>query len=114
MSGGGGGLKVAGFVLGVSGVALAVTGGYFALQAKDKSDDVTFACRTFCDWQELKDLEDQGKRNQTLGMVLLAGGGVALVSGVVLYAIGAGKSRTDRVAIDATPRGMSVVWAGRF
>jgi hypothetical protein len=113
-SGGGKTLRITGIVAVAAGLGLAGTGAYFALAAKGKADDVTEACRVRCQWGELEDLENAGKRNQTLGTVLMAAGGAALVSGVVLYIVGASRSRTEGVTLVPTKSGVEMVWTGRF
>ena len=84
-------LRVAGIVVGSVGVAAGIAGGVFLAQAGSKRDALAtdnnksgaLTLATF------NSRDSAWKSEQTLGIACLVGGGVAIVGGAVLYAVGA-------------------------
>jgi hypothetical protein len=83
-------MRVAGIVVGSVGAAAAIAGGVLVgLAASKKSalqSDVEGGKLTY---DTFLSRDDAWKSQRTAGIACLAGGGVALVGGVVLYAVGA-------------------------
>jgi tetratricopeptide (TPR) repeat protein len=104
--------RVAGLITGGVGIVLAGTSIYFGLEANKAADRVNARFEQGGEWtQEYQDLEAQGKGDQTLAIVLAAGGVVAIATGTVLYVWGA---RDEDVAVAVIPGGAAVTWGGRF
>jgi hypothetical protein len=93
------------------GIVLLGTSAYFGLRARSAADRVNELFQAGGEWtQEYRDLESQGKGDQSLAIVLGATGGAAVAAGVGLYVWG---SRED-VGIACVPGGATVTWAGTF
>jgi len=99
-------MKTAGFVLiGVGGAGL-VTGAVMQiLAAKASSDSEEFGI-SYGEW---KTLEDDRKGYQIGAIVGFSVGGAALVTGIVLAAIGTKKDKEQSVAIVPTPGGLGLI-----
>lgn len=108
----GGGMRTAGIVVGVVGLAL--TGGavFFALDAGKKADELD-GYRG--EWDAAhQQLEDDGKRSQMLGWTLGITGIAAIGAGVAMIALGGSSSETTGVAIAPTRGGAQVSWSLSF
>lgn len=107
-----------GLIIGASGLVVAGAGIFFGMQAAKASDDITKTCEPGCTWTgEFSDRESDGKMFQTLSIVAYGMGGAAIVTGGVLYFLGAREARPRRVKI--TPAflpggGAGVVWGVNF
>jgi tetratricopeptide (TPR) repeat protein len=85
-SSGGSTQRTIGLVVGAVGLAGVALGSYFGLAAKSKNDDALQNCRTstLCSSTGLS-LTDDAKNDATISTIAFAAGGVALVTGVVLF-----------------------------
>jgi tetratricopeptide (TPR) repeat protein len=101
----GGGKKVAGIVTAGAGLGLLVTGAVFGMMAKNAQSDVEDAVKNGQPFDP--DLDAAGRRNATISKVTLGVGAAAVVTGGVLYFLGArsgkqGTSATARLKIVPT------------
>jgi tetratricopeptide (TPR) repeat protein len=103
------------------GVGLMVTGvvafgfaGSYALDARDASLTVEEAYARGVKWRDVQDIAADGERSATIAKTLALTGGVALVSGIVVYALGKRAERLAPVAVSSTRGGAEVSWAWRF
>jgi len=130
-AGGGGGSKVAVFVVGGVGVAALATGTIFALQSRSHNKEALTMCHSTmegateetCASDGERDEHDalvaDAKREQTIGLVAFGVGGAALVTAVILYATSGGSSDSARSSsFDVTPLlgsdGWGAALSGRF
>ena len=107
---GGGGLRMAGWIAIATGVALGGTGGYFAWVASDRSAQLSEVFDQGRPWEpRYDDLYDEGRAAQRNARILLAGGGVAVITGGVLLVLGRRHS-SGSVDVAATGGGAAVSW----
>ena len=106
-------LKLAGFVIGGSGVALLVGGLLLGKHASTMSDEVTSTCSVSCDWAMEKDKDTAGRRDGAIGYALDAVGVAAIAGGAIVYYLGDHK---HAVTVSPRPRegGAVVVWNGSW
>lgn len=95
------GLKLTGIIVGSAGAIMLTTGVIFTMAASSAASDLEAAAERGDPWSdELADKESAGERNATLGAVLMAAGGAAIVAGTVTFVLGVRKDRAQsRVAI---------------
>jgi tetratricopeptide (TPR) repeat protein len=92
------GERVAGTYLMIGGgVALVVAAG-FALDASAAANDITAAYKNGMNHPDLRSLDDRGRRDDTITAVAGITGGLALVSGAVLYGLGRHAEQAQHVA----------------
>jgi tetratricopeptide (TPR) repeat protein len=107
------GKRLAGFISGGAGLVLVGAGVYFSLVASDKAAELEAACAGSCDFADphLAALDADGKAANRSAAILYAVGGVAVVSGVVLYLWGRGDERAPgpTLAIAPSPSGGVIV-----
>ena len=65
-------------------------------------------------WLDVKDVDARGQRSATLATVLGIGGGLAVASGGVLYAVGRHYESAQHVAVAPTRTGPRSVCHGDF
>jgi tetratricopeptide (TPR) repeat protein len=107
------GLKTAGIVTGVAGVALVVTGVIFGVSSQSDKNDVQDAINRGDPWtQALADQESSGKTKAMLANVTLGVGIAAVIGGGVLYYLGVRADRSVEVRPEASAKsvGLTVVW----
>jgi hypothetical protein len=68
-----------------TGVALTATGLMFELRAKSASDELSDIDRGHGVYDQAKDRA--GRRDETVGVILMAAGGLATVTGLTLYLV---------------------------
>lgn len=107
--------KMIGLAVLVTGGAALGAGGYFAVDARRAADEVSRGYDEGASWSELEETDARGRRSEVIGISLLAAGGVAVVCGATLYALGvrADLRRADAM-VSVTPRGGSIGVAWRF
>jgi tetratricopeptide (TPR) repeat protein len=88
------GLRIAGIAVGAVGVASVVTGIVLGLQANTLNDEATKPGSVFDNSKY-----DSAKTYRTMGYVTLGVGAAAIVTGGVLYYLGASKNSSSSVAI---------------
>lgn len=103
----GAGTAIGGGVL-LAGAAL------FALDARDAADTVERAYERGGKWADVAAADARGKRSARLATTLAIGGGLAAVSGAVLYAVGRHHEKARHVAVTPTGRGAEVSWSWSF
>ena len=74
-------------VAGVGGLLLA-GGAYYALDARDASDQVASAYAHGGNWKTIADIDARGQRSSELATGLVIAGGAAAATGVVFYLLG--------------------------
>jgi len=100
---GGSTLRLAGLAaggLGVIGIGLGVVE---TVRGKSLQSGLSAACQPSCTYDQIKSIDDQGHRANTIAAIGYIGGGVALAAGVTLYVIG--MSKVEHVAITPVPGG---------
>jgi hypothetical protein len=90
------GKKVAGIVTAGAGLGLVVTGAVFGVMAKSAQSDVENAVANGLPYDP--DLDATGRRNSTISMVTLGVGAAAVVTGGVLYFLGARSAKPSATA----------------
>jgi tetratricopeptide (TPR) repeat protein len=94
--------KIAGLIVGVAGVGLVAAGIAFGVLAQAAGDDLTKLAANMRPWDPAK--QSDGQTDQALEGALLGVGAAAVVTAVVLYAVGAHEARAAR-RISAAPSG---------
>jgi hypothetical protein len=96
--------ETAGAILISTGALGLFFGGTFAVRSVELRDDVHHACAMGCDWSDptLRSEDAAGHRANTLAVVGLVGGGVAVIGGVVMILL---SHKHAPVAIAPTPHG---------
>jgi tetratricopeptide (TPR) repeat protein len=97
-----------GIVVGVAGGAALVGAGIFALQARDASQTVETKYKHGGKWEDVKEDDARGKRDATFAKVLGVSGGVAVLSGAILYGIGRHYESDKQIAVMPTKNGAQV------
>jgi hypothetical protein len=104
----GSGQRVVGLVVSGLGLAGIATGGIFGVLAKSKNDDaLTNHCGggSFCDAEGLT-LTNEARTSATVSTISFAAGGVALITGTVIFFTAPARSQTRssaRASIHASP-----------
>jgi len=102
----GAGLRTAGFMaMGVGGVGL-VIGVTESVRGSSLQSGLKAACQTSCTYDQIKSLDDAGKRANTIAAVGYISGGVALAAGIGLYFYG--RSKVEHVVVAPAPGGATV------
>jgi tetratricopeptide (TPR) repeat protein len=104
----GGGKRLVGVVATIAGAATIATGVYFGNQARSLGDEVRAACMMGCAYSTVADKDTTGRRDERLQWILYGAGGAALVTGGVLYWLGA---RDHHVVVLPDRTGGSVAWS---
>jgi hypothetical protein len=82
------GLRRGGAITAIGGGVLLGLAGYFAYRAGDANDQVEQRYGSGVKWRELEALDARGQRDDTVATGLAFTGGVAVITGGVLYLIG--------------------------
>jgi hypothetical protein len=112
--------KTVPIVLGVAGIIVLGAGAYFAHDANAAEDEYNRVCtEPDCVWgpehdAKLAELDDRGKRSQTLGVSLLAVGGAAVIAGAVLWLWPESSAGASKIAVVPTEGGAFAVGTLRF
>jgi tetratricopeptide (TPR) repeat protein len=113
-------LKVAGMVTGGAGLVLAGVGAYFAVRASSlKSEINTELAKPGTAWSDVSGKNSDMESAQTMAIVGLVAGGVAVAGGAVLYYLGWSKTPHDggttaMLSPGVQPGGGSLFLTGRF
>lgn len=97
-----------GIVVGAAGGAALIGAGLFALQARDAAATVEDKYKKGGEWEDVRDDDARGQRQATYAKVLGVSGGVAVASGVILYAIGRRYETDKQLAVTPTKNGAQV------
>ncbi len=105
-----------------AGIGVAVGGGVallgaavFAIDAHEQSNTVAGFYAKGGKWADVKDADERGRRDQMFATVLGIGGGLAVASGAILYAVGHHYEKAQHVAVTPTGRGgAQVTMSWRF
>lgn len=110
-------LEYAGLGVGAAGVIAFGVGVYFGLQAKSISDDISNHPMGTPWRNDIQAYEQQGKDDETRGIILMIGGGAAAVTGTVMFVLGRSHgSSNEHVTLRpiATPTTAGLALGGRF
>ncbi|MGN6108053.1 MAG: tetratricopeptide repeat protein [Kofleriaceae bacterium] len=102
------GLRVAGTIIGISGLAIAAGGLGFGLRARAIQGEIEDSPV----WAP--SLDDRGRRYDALAQGMLIGGGALLVAGGVLGYLGWRQGERSQVTVVPQDGGGAVVWTGAF
>ena len=92
----------------VGGGALLAGAAVFALDARDASNTVAETYKRGGKWADVKDDDARGRRSSTIATGLGIGGGLAVATGAVLFAVGRHYEKAQHVAVTPTGRGAQV------
>ncbi|HEX5059048.1 MAG TPA: hypothetical protein VFV99_06795 [Kofleriaceae bacterium] len=92
----------------IGGGALLAGAAIFAFDSYDASKTVAETYQHGGKWDDIKDVDARGKRSATIATVMGVGGGLAVVSGAVLFAVGRHYEQAQRVAVTPTAHGAQV------
>jgi hypothetical protein len=98
----------------VGGGALLAGAALFAYDAHDASKQVAAIYKRGGTWDDIKDIDARGQRNATIATALGIGGGAAVVSGAVLYAIGRRFENAQRMTVTPRAHGAQVTMSWDF
>lgn len=101
-------LKKLGIGTAIGGGMLLAGAAVFALDAHDASSTVEDTYKHGGKGSDVKDVEARGKRSATLATGLGIGGGIAVATGAVLYAVGHHYEPAQHVAVTPTTHGAQV------
>jgi tetratricopeptide (TPR) repeat protein len=101
-------LKKIGIGTAVGGGVLLAGAAVFALDARDAQNTVAETYKRGGKWSEIKDVDARGKRSSAIATGLGIGGGVAVLSGAILYGLGRHYESAQHVAVTPTARGAQV------
>lgn len=104
-------LKVAGLVVGGSGVAIVATGLFFGRRASSLGDDVARDCAVLCEWGEQKSSDARGRRYAKIGYALDAVGVAGIAAGALMYYLG---DRQRPVLVVPRHDGAVVSWSASW
>ena len=109
------GERVTGIGLAVAGAVAVGVGAYFGNQASSDASDVRAACASGCDYDSIKQKDQDGRSDAKLQYVMYGVGAGAVAIGAVLFVIGS-REHADPppVAIVPTRGGGAVSWTIRF
>lgn len=105
--------KIAGVVTASAGVVALAVGLGLGNRGAAIGDDVTAACASECDWEDLRDDDARGRRYVAVGRALDAVGAVAIVGGAVFYYVGMRKDAFS-VSLRDAGSGVAVSWSGMW
>ncbi len=97
-----------GIGLGIGGGVFLASAVYFAIDAQSAASTVSATYKKGGDWSQIADTNARGERSATMAEALGIVGGVAVVSGAVMYAIGRHAEHAQHVAIVPQSRGAGV------
>jgi tetratricopeptide (TPR) repeat protein len=86
----------------IGGGALLAGAAVFALDARDASNTVAETYKRGGKWADVKDDDARGRRSSTIATALGIGGGVAVATGAVLFAVGRHYEQAQHVAVTPT------------
>jgi hypothetical protein len=110
-----GSFKRAGIGMGVAGGIALVGAAVFAIDAHEQSNTVAKTYAKGGKWSDVKHADERGRRAETFATVLGIGGGLAVASGAILYAVGHHYEKAQHVSVTPTGRGgAQVTMAWRF
>jgi tetratricopeptide (TPR) repeat protein len=105
--------KTIGVGTAIGGGALLAGAAFFAFDAHEAANKVSDTYKRGGKWDDVKGIDARGKRSATIATALGIGGGLAVVSGAVLFAVGRHYEQAQHVAVTPTARGaqVSLSWA---
>ncbi|MBA2544391.1 MAG: hypothetical protein H0V17_32410 [Deltaproteobacteria bacterium] len=96
-------LERAGTVVAIGGGALLGVGVYFAFRAASTSAEIEQRYAEGATFREVEDIDARGRRSSTLARGFVLGGGVAAVTGGVLYLLGRRQAKHAERTITIAP-----------
>jgi tetratricopeptide (TPR) repeat protein len=106
--------RIVGLVTGAGGAGLLLTGAYFTHRANRADDEIDALFDSGGTWgPEHDEVVADGKRSQNISLVLYAAGSATLVTGVLLYVVGASQRSTAKLGLAdiAGARGAALTWS---
>ncbi len=100
--------KRAGVATAIGGGALLAGAAIFAIDAHDAAEMVGDAYKRGGTWAEIEEIDARGRRSSTLATALGIGGGVAVATGAVLFAVGRHYEHAPQVMVTPAARGAQV------
>jgi hypothetical protein len=100
--------------VGIGGGVALVGAAYFALDASDASDTVSNLYKHGGKGSDVAAADARGQRSEALATVLGVGGGLALASAGVMYALGRHYESAQHVAVVPHPNGAQVALSWHF
>ncbi len=110
----GGRYKTFGIGTAIGGGALLAGAAAFAFDAHDASKQVAAIYKRGGTWNDIEDIDARGQRSATIATVLGIGGGLAVVSGAVLYGRGRHYEQSPRLAVTPKHQGAQVTLSWAF
>lgn len=101
-------LRHAGIGVAIGGGVLLAGAAYFAYDAKSAQDTVDQTYKRGGKWADIADTDARGKRSATIAAGLGIGGGLAVASGAVMFALGRHYEHAQNVAVTPTAHGAQV------
>jgi tetratricopeptide (TPR) repeat protein len=92
----------------IGGGVLLAGAAVFAIDANDAANTVAETYKRGGKWDDIKDADARGRRSSTIATALGIGGGLAVVSGAVLFGLGRHYEQAEHVAVTPTTRGAQV------
>ena len=100
--------KKVGIGTAIGGGVLLAGAAYFAYDSYDASNTVSDIYSRGGKWTDVKEIDARGKRSAMIGTALGVGGGLAVATGAVLFAVGRHYESAQRVAVTPTAHGAQV------
>jgi tetratricopeptide (TPR) repeat protein len=104
------GVRIAGTAAGAAGLAAIGTGVYFSVVGAQRAQALETACSSGCDGSNVASIDRDGHDANRGAIVAYAIGGAALSAGVALWIWAWLDRRDERVTVNATPSGASVLF----
>lgn len=98
----------------IAGGALLAGAALFALDAHDAAQVVSDTYERGGKWDDIAADDARGRRSSALAAVLGVSGGAAIVSGIVMFAVGRHHEQVQHVAVTPTRRGAQVTLSWGF
>ncbi len=96
-------LERTGTAVAIGGGALLGVGVYFAFRASSASAEIERRYAGGATFREVEDIDARGRRSSTLARGFVVGGGLAAITGGVLYLVGRSRSKQAERRITVTP-----------
>ncbi len=111
---GGRGKRIAGYVIGIVGVALVGGGAYFGSRAQSLASDVNAACSTgHCEWtSDLASKDSDGRSAEKLQWIGYGAGAAAVITGALLVHLS--REHAPPITVAAAANGAAVSWTGSW
>lgn len=106
--------KRAGLATAIGGGALLAGAAIFAVDAHDASETVSDTYKRGGTWADIAEIDARGRRSSTIATTLGIGGGLAVATGAVLFAVGRHYEHAPHVIVTPTTTGPQVSMSWGF